>query len=52
MGRIKIIKPAESATGLRENASDSETEKILRDPIVMKCLDLPGGNMKLAKLYL
>jgi hypothetical protein len=38
MGRIKIIKPAESATGLRKNASDSETEDTLRDPIVMKML--------------
>ena len=38
MGRI-TIKPAESVAGLRRNAGDSETEDILRDPIVMKMLE-------------
>jgi hypothetical protein len=39
MGRRTTIKPAKSAAGLRKNASDSETEEILRDPIVMKMLE-------------
>jgi hypothetical protein len=38
MGR-RTIKPAESAVGLRRNAGNSETEDILRDPIVMKMLE-------------
>jgi hypothetical protein len=38
MGR-RTIKPAESAVGLRRNAGNSETEYILRDPIVMKMLE-------------
>ena len=39
MGRRTTIKPAKSAAGLRKTASDSETEEILRDPIVMKMLE-------------
>ena len=43
MGRRKTIKPAGSAAGMRKSAqecaSDSETEDILRDPIVMKVLE-------------
>ncbi len=39
MGRRNTIRPAESAAGLRKNASDSETEDILRDPITMKMLE-------------
>ena len=38
MGR-RTIKPTEPVAGLRRNASDSETEDILRDPIVMKMLE-------------
>jgi hypothetical protein len=38
MGR-RTIKPAESVAGLRRNAGDTETEDILRDPIVMKMLE-------------
>ena len=38
MGR-RTIKPAEPVAGLRRNAGDSETEDILRDPIVMKMLE-------------
>lgn len=43
MGKRKAIKPAESATGLRRNAGDSETEDILLDPIVMKMLGMRIG---------
>ncbi len=39
MGRRKTIKPADSAAGLRRSAGDSETEDVLRDPIVMKMLE-------------
>ena len=39
MGRRKTARPAESAAGLHKNASDSETEDILRDPIIMKVLE-------------
>jgi len=39
MGRRTTTKPAKSAAGLRKNVSDSETEEILRDPIVMKMLE-------------
>jgi hypothetical protein len=39
MGRRMTIKPTESVAGLRKNASDSETDDILRDPIVMKMLE-------------
>jgi hypothetical protein len=37
--RRMTIKPAESAAGLRKSVSDSETEDILRDPIIMKMLE-------------
>jgi hypothetical protein len=39
MGRGKTIKPAGSVAGLRKSASDSETEDILRDPVVIKMLE-------------
>jgi hypothetical protein len=39
MGRRNTIRLAESAAGLRKNASDSETEDILQDPIAMKMLE-------------
>jgi len=39
MARGKTIKPAGSAAGLRKSAADSETEDILRDPVVMKVLE-------------
>jgi hypothetical protein len=39
MGRGKTIKPAGSAAGLRRSAGDSETEDLIRDPIVMKVLE-------------
>jgi len=49
MGRGKTIKPAGSATGLRKSASDSETEDILRDPIVMKVLESADRQYKEGK---
>ena len=39
MGRRKTIKPAGSVAGLRKSVSDSETEDILRDPVVMRVLE-------------
>ena len=49
MGRRKSIKPAGSAAGLRKSASDSETEDILRDPIVMKVLESADRQYKEGK---
>ncbi len=39
MGRRKTVTPAESAVGMRKSAGESETEAILRDPIIMKMLE-------------
>jgi hypothetical protein len=58
MGRRKTIKPAVSAAGLRKSASDSETEDILRDPVVMKVLESAdrqyeeGNAIPLSKLMI
>lgn len=38
MGRRKTVKPAESATELHMSTGESETEDILRDPIITKML--------------
>lgn len=48
MGRI-TIKPAEPVAGLRRNAGDSETEDILRDPIIMKMLESADRQYKEGK---
>lgn len=39
MGRRKTVKPAESAVGMRKSVGESETEDIIRDPIIMKMLE-------------
>ena len=49
MRRGKTIKPAGSAAGLRKSASDSETEDILRDPVVMKMLESADRQYKEGK---
>ena len=49
MRRGKTIKPAGSAAGLRKTASDTETEDILRDPIVMKVLESADRQYKEGK---
>jgi len=49
MGRRKTIKPVESIVGLRKNASDAETEEILRDPIIMKMLESAERQYKAGK---
>ena len=49
MGRRKAIKPAESVAGLRKSARDSETEDILRDPVVMKMLESADRQYKEGK---
>ena len=49
MGRGKTINPAVSAGGLRKSTSDSETEDILRDPIVMKMLESADRQYKEGK---
>jgi hypothetical protein len=38
MGRRKTVKP-KSAAGMHRNAIESETEEILRDPIIMNMLE-------------
>ena len=49
MRRGKTITPAGSAAGLRKSASGSETEDILRDPIVMKVLESADRQYKEGK---
>ena len=49
MGRRKTIKPAEFVAGSRKNASDYETEEILRDPIIMMMLDAAERQYKEGK---
>lgn len=49
MGRGKTIKPAGFEAGLRKSASDSETEDILRDPVVMNMLESADRQYKEGK---
>jgi len=45
MGKRKIIMPVEGSAG-RKNTGNSETDDILRDPVVMKMLESADRQFK------